>query len=139
MRLIAVVLGCADDDTRFAQAEALLDYGFESFEKFTPQLDMTKLLPITVTRGTQNTVLPVVKQNGAECIIKKGAASQVEYEYTFVEQAEAPVMQGQFLGEYLVLVDGVAVQRCDIVAAQNVKRISFGFCLWDILSQLIWM
>ena len=139
MRLIAVVLGCPDDETRFGRAEALLDYGFDGFEKFTPVIDMTKLQHIPVTRGTQNTVLPVVKQNGAECIIRKGAASQVEYEYTFVEQAEAPVEQGPFLGEYLVLVDGLAVQRSDIVAAQAVKRISFGYCLWDILSQLIWM
>ena len=139
MRLIAVVLGCPDDETRFSQAEALLDKGFESFQKFTPEIDMSQLQPIAVERGTQNTVLPVVKQNGAECVIRKGAASQVEYEYTFVERAEAPIAQGQFLGEYLVLVDGIAVQRSDIVAAQEVKRISFGYCLWDILSRIIWM
>ncbi len=139
MRLIAVVLGCEDDETRFSEAEALLDYGFEGFEKFTPVIDTAKLLPIAVERGTQSTVLPVVKQNGAECIIRKGSSSQVEYEYSFVERAEAPIKQGQFLGEYLVLVDGIAVQRSDIVAAQEVKRISFGYCLWDILSHIIWM
>ena len=139
MRLIAVVLGCPDDETRFSEAETLLDYGFGGFEKFTPVIDMTQLKHIPVTRGTQNTVLPVVRQNGAECIIRKGAAAQVEYEYTFVEAVEAPVAQGQFLGEYLVLVDGVAVQRSDIVAAQEIKRISFGYGLWDILSRIIWM
>ncbi|MGN0687110.1 MAG: D-alanyl-D-alanine carboxypeptidase family protein [Oscillospiraceae bacterium] len=139
MRLIAVVLGCPDDETRFSEAEALLDYGFEGFEKFTPVIDSTMLKPVPVSRGTQNTVLPIVVQKNAECIIRKGAASAVEYEYTFVEQAEAPIEQGQFLGEYLVLADGVAVQSCEIVAAQSVKRISFGYCLWDILSQIIWM
>lgn len=139
MRLIAVVLGCEDDETRFSEAETLLDYGFEGFEKFTPEIDNAKLVPITVERGTQNTVLPIVKQSGAECIIRKGTAKQVEYEYTFVEKVQAPVEKGQFLGEYLVLVDGIAVQRSDIVAAQEVKRISFGYCLWDILSRLIWM
>lgn len=137
MRLIAVVLGCSDDDTRFSRAEELLDYGFTSFEKFTPETDSSELLPIKVENGTQSTVVPIVKDSGAECIIKKGRAADVRYEYTFVEQLTAPVEQGQFVGEYLVTVDGVAVHRSDIVAEKDVDSISFWWCLWEILSRLI--
>lgn len=139
MRLISVVLGCEDDDSRFDAAEALLDYGFESFQKFTPEIESAKLLPITVTRGTKSTVIPVVEQNGSECIIKKGTAAAVEYEYTFVEQMEAPVEKGDFLGEYLVTADGVEVFRSDIVAAEEIPQISFWYCLWEILAQLVSM
>lgn len=139
MRLIAVVLGCEDDDARFDSAEALLDYGFGSFEKFTPETDSSRLAPIPVTHGTSNSVLPIVQQNGSECIIKKGSASSVEYEYTFVEQVEAPVKKGQFLGEYLVLSDGVSVFRSDIVAADNVDSISFWHCLVQVFLQMISM
>ncbi len=138
MRLIAVVLGCEDDEARFTEAESLLDYGFDGFQKFSPEIDTAQLKPVTVLRGTQDTVLPVVSGSG-ECIIRKGAAAQVEYEYTFVEQAEAPVQQGQFLGEYLVLADGVAVFRADIVAAAAVERTSFLYCLKEILLQMIFM
>ncbi len=139
MRLIAVVLGCEDDDSRFSEAEALLDYGFESFEKFSPITDSTQLLPITVLNGQQNSVTPIVAMDNSECVIRKGSATAIEYEYTFVEQAEAPVKQGEFLGEYLVLSDGVAVYRADIVAAAGVKRTSFWYCFVQILSQLISM
>ena len=139
MRLIAVVLGCEDDDARFDSAEALLDYGFGSFEKFTPETDSSRLAPIPVIHGTSNSVLPIVQQNGSECIIKKGSASSVEYEYTFVEQVEAPVKKGQFLGEYLVLSDGVSVFRSDIVAADNVDSISFWHCLVQVFLQMISM
>ncbi len=137
MRLISVVLGCENDDTRFSRAEELLDYGFTSFEKFTPVIDATKLIPITVENGTQNAVVPIIKDSGTECIIKKGRAADVKYEYTFVEQLTAPVEQGQFVGEYLVTVDGVAVHRSDIIAKDDVEQISFWYCLWQILSQLI--
>ncbi|MBQ8172073.1 MAG: D-alanyl-D-alanine carboxypeptidase [Oscillospiraceae bacterium] len=137
MRLIAVVLGCEDDDARFDSAEALLDYGFGSFEKFTPETDSSRLAPIPVTHGTSNSVLPIVQQNGSECIIKKGSASAVEYEYSFVEQAEAPVKKGQFLGEYLVLSDGVSVFRSDIVAADDIERISFWYCFLNVLYGLV--
>ncbi len=139
MRLVAVVLGCGDDDSRFTRAEELLDYGFESFEKFSPEVDSTKLLPIAVERGTVGSVMPIVENSGGVCIIKKGRAADVEYEYTFVESLEAPVEQGQFLGEYLVTVDGAAVMRADIIAAKEVDRISFWYCLWEILAGLIQM
>ncbi len=139
MRLIAVVLGCEADEDRFTAAEALLDYGFEGFQKFTPEIDNSKLLPINVTRGTSGTVQPVVEKNGGECIIRKGTASLVEYEYTFVEQLEAPVEKGTFLGEYLVLADGVEVFRSDIVAREEVPRVSFWYCFLEILGQLIGM
>lgn len=136
MRLIAVVLGCEDDDSRFESAEALLDHGFESFQKFEPEVDNSKLLPIPVVRGTLSAVQPIVAQNGSECIIRKGQSAAVEYEYTFVEQLEAPVEKGDFLGEYLVKADGVEVFRSDIVAMENVERISFWYCLMEILGQL---
>ncbi len=139
MRLIAVVLGCEDDDSRFSEAEALLDHGFQNYEKYTPVTDSSKLLPIPVSGGRQSSVTPVVAMNSSECVIRKGRAADVEYEYTFVEQVEAPVKQGQFLGEYLVLVDGIAVFRSDIVAAAEVKQTSFWFCLTEILSRLIAM
>lgn len=139
MRLVAVVLGCGDDDSRFARAEELLDYGFGSFEKFSPEVDSAKLLPIAVERGTVESVQPIVENSGGVCIIKKGRAADVEYEYTFVESLEAPVQQGQFLGEYLVTVDGAAVMRTDIIAAKDVDRISFWYCLWEILAGLIQM
>ena len=139
LRLVAVELGCADDDERFSSAEELLDYGFESFELFTPQTDRAKLVPIKVTRGAADEALPVIKQSGGRCVIKKGRAAAVEYEYTFVEELEAPVEKGQFLGEYLVTLDGVEVYRSDIVAKEDVPRMGFWRSLGLILAELIRM
>lgn len=139
MRLIAVILGCENDEDRFDSAEALLDHGFEAYEKFTPSIDGSKLIPISVDRGTSNHVIPIVEKNGNECIIKKGSSNQVEYEYTFVEQVEAPVKKGQFLGEYLVLADDVEVFRSDIVASESIDRISFWYCFCRIISEFFSM
>ena len=136
MRLIAVVLGCGEDPERFDKAEELLDYGFSGFERFTPEMDSRRLLPITVERGEVSEVKPMIKSIG-DCIIKKGRSGSVKYEYTFVEKLEAPVEKGQFLGEFLVTLDGNEVFRSEIVARDEVRRMSFGMYFLRILGELI--
>ncbi len=72
-----------------------------------------------------------------ECVIKKGRSSGVKYSYTFVEGVEAPVEKGQFLGEFLVTLDGTEVFRSDIVAAAEVPRMTFGRYLLAVLGELV--
>lgn len=139
MRFVAVALGCKSDKERFDKCEELLDYGFDGFQKFTPEQDFSKLLPIKVTRGAKSQISPIIAQQGVECIIKKGSAQNVEYEYTFVEQVEAPVKKGQFLGEYLVTLDGAAVFRSEIIAAEDIPRMDFWRCLALIFREIISM
>ena len=137
MRLVAVTLGCAEDGERFDVCENLLDYGFNSFELFSPEINFNKLKPIKVTRGTLPETTPIVKNQGEECVIKKGRAKDVKYEYTFVEQCEAPVEAGQFLGEYLVTLDGAEIFRSEIVAKNDVPRMNFWRCWSIIFKELI--
>ena len=136
MRLVAVVLGCGEDPVRFDRAEELLDYGFTGFEKYTPAVDSRELKPVPVTRGESPEVRPMVSALG-ECVIKKGRSSGVKYSYTFVEGVEAPVEKGQFLGEFLVTLDGTEVFRSDIVAAAEVRRMTFGRYLLAVLGELV--
>lgn len=137
MRLVAVTLGCADDDERFSSAKELLDYGFGGFEKFTPETDYSQIKPIKVSRGTEQEVDPIIKTQGTECVIKKGRSADVKYEYTFVEQCEAPVEKGQFLGEYLVTLDGAEVFRSEMIAARDIPKMNFWRCLWLIVSEMV--
>lgn len=136
MRLVAVTLGCEDDDERFDTAKELLDYGFNSFEKFTPETDFTKLKNIPITYGTLDEIKPMIKDQGVECVIKKGRAADVKYEYTFVEGCEAPVKKGQFLGEYLVTLDGAEVFRSEIVSKESVPRMGFWRCTQMIFREI---
>jgi len=136
MRLIAVVLGCEEDTARFDAAEELLDYGFTGFERFTPEIDGRELKALTVERGEVSETKPAVKEI-RDCIIKKGRSSDVEYEYSFVEKLEAPVKKGQFLGEYLVTLDGVEIYRTDITAREDIRRMTFIMHFLNVLEGII--
>lgn len=61
----------------------------------------------------------------------------MDYSYTFVEGVKAPVEKGQFLGEYLVTLDGVEVFRSDIVAKEEVRRMNFGMYLLCVLGEMV--
>ena len=136
MRLVAVTLGCADDDERFSSAKELLDYGFNSFEKFTPEVDLTQIKTIPITHGVLEETTPIIKEQGAECVIRKGRAADVEYEYTFVEECAAPVKKGQFMGEYLVTLDGAEVFRSEIVCKEEIPRLNFWRCMQLIFREI---
>ena len=136
MRLVAVTLGCADDDERFSSAKELLDYGFDSFEKFTPETDLTKIKTIPITRGVVEETKPIIKNQGVECVIKKGRTADVKYEYTFVEECEAPVKKGQFMGEYLVTLDGAEVFRSEIVCKEDIPKLNFWRCMQMIFKEI---
>ena len=113
-----------------------MDYGFNSFEKFTPETDLTKLKEIPITHGVVETTKPIIKNQGIECVIKKGRAADVKYEYTFVEECEAPVEKGQFMGEYLVTLDGAEVFRSEIVSKEEIPRLNFWRCMQMIFKEI---
>lgn len=136
MRLVAVTLGCESDEERFSEAKELLDHGFGSFEKFTPEIDLTQVKTIPITRGITDETTPIIKTQGVECVIKKGRAADVKYEYTFVEELEAPVKKGQFMGEYLVTLDGAEVFRSEIVAKEDIPRLNFLRCMHLIFREI---
>ena len=139
MKLVAVALGCDEDSERFDECERLLDYGFERFELFSPEIDFNKLKPVKVTRGTLSQIDPIIKRQGEECVIAKGRTKDVKYEYTFAEELEAPIEKGQFVGEYLVTVDGAEVFRSDIVAKNDIPRMNFWLCFIRLLISIISM
>ena len=122
MELIAVVLGSTTKDTRSAAASSLLNYGFATYTV----LDVTPpqaLPPVTVLLGEQETVQPVVANEG-RILVEKSRIDQVETAVTLCQDVEAPVEPGQKLGELTVSIGGEKCQTISIVAAQEVKRLT---------------
>lgn len=124
MELIAVILGAESDSARFEQAEALLDYGFTGFEVFTPQFDSERLAPIEVTKGTEKTAAVGIDRAGS-CIIPKGSSSKVKYNYAISKTAEAEIKQGQKLGKIQAVLDEQVIFETDVVAIDEVQRMTF--------------
>lgn len=135
MELIGVVLGCETDEGRFSDAESLLDYGFESYERIVLRPDTAELLEIKVEGGTKKTV--DTRFSGiSDVILHKGTASEIEYHYSRTDAVSAPVEKGMVLGFVTMMSGDNVVGTAKIVAAETVELLDFGRCIEEIVKRL---
>lgn len=135
MSLIAVVLGCESDEQRFSEAEKLLDYGFDSFEKVVLRPDTSELLEVAVDGGIKKTV--DTRFSGvSDVVLEKGTATDIDFHYSRTEKISAPVKQGQVLGFVTMLSGDTIIGSAKIVAAEEVEALDYGRCLSEIFDAL---
>ena len=126
MELIAVIMGSETRDERNSAATKLLDYGFNNFRIFSDDGGALNDIPISKGESASFSVeypkikIVVPKETG-----KISAGIQVK------EGIEAPIKKGDIVG-IVSYTDGKGeICRIDIIACENVKRLSFwnGFML----------
>lgn len=90
LSLIAVVMKAPSTKVRFAEAQKLLDYGFNnfSFNEFGKKGDVVKA--IRVDKGSANEVEAILKDN-AGTLLKKGQDKNVEQNISIPDNISAPV------------------------------------------------
>lgn len=123
--LIAVVLGAANSNDRFAAARALLDWGFANYAAVTitpPEA----LGPLTVTHGTEPVVELTAQPPAGGIVIPKGQRDAVSQTVTLTEQVQAPLAAGTEVGTVTVTVDSEAVASYPVVTAAAIERMTFG-------------
>ncbi len=120
MRLIAIVLGVPNSQTRFDEARAMLDYGFAGYRRIT-LLNKGDLLGkyVPVHLGMAQQVEAAVG-SGVSMLLKTGQEKQLSLEVELPAQVEAPVEAGQTIGMVRVLLSGQVVAKVPAVAAQSV-------------------
>lgn len=120
MRLIAIVLGVPNSQTRFDEARAMLDYGFAGYRRIT-LLNKGDLLgqQVPVHLGMAENVEAAVG-SGVSMLLKAGQEKQLSLEVELPQQVEAPVEAGETIGLVRVLLSGQVIAKVPAVAAQSV-------------------
>jgi len=133
MELIAVVMKGKTSDERFADARALLDYGFATYTLATVTPDEA-LTPLPVTLGARSEVQPVLTGENT-LLLEKSAASGLQKEVSLPESVPAPVTEGDRLGELRVTnANGETVAVLPILAGESVPHITWSQMFRNILK-----
>ncbi len=131
MELIAVVMRSPTGPQRFEDAKALLDYGFANYTLVNVYPD-APLSPVDVLLGTASQVQPQLSRD-CRLLMRKEEAGKVSTRLEVAQNLEAPVEQGQTLGQLQVYVGDELRRTIPIVSAQQVDRLTVP----DIFSQLL--
>ena len=135
MELIAVIMKSPTSPERFEDAKALLDYGFANHALVNVYPE-TPLAPVDVLLGTVSQVQPQL-QRECRLLVRRGEESQVTTKLTLAEDLEAPVEQGQTLGQLEVYVGDELRDTVPIVSAQQVDRLTVPGIFGRMLRQLL--
>lgn len=123
MQLIAVVLGAPSTAERFSSASALLDYGFANYAVAKPEDLQIELPGMKVVGGTSEMVgTKLADEKGF--IIKKGNNANIEKSLQMEESVQAPVAEGQKVGEVIYTIDGAEAARRDVITTAPVEQMT---------------
>ncbi|MBQ9960064.1 MAG: D-alanyl-D-alanine carboxypeptidase [Oscillospiraceae bacterium] len=138
MELIAVVLGCPDSKSRFADAKKLLDHGFAYYELAPLSLPEESITPVRVKGGVQQHCAYRCELPAA-VLVEKGKRASVHLELTVAESLQAPVEAGQQLGQVGVYCDGQLLCAYPVTAAVPVAKMRFADAFVKLLRSFLCM
>ncbi len=120
MRLIAVVLGVPNSQTRFDEARSMLDWGFASYtrEEICRPGDLIGTC-IPVKLGSREEV-DAALGSGLSLLLKTGQKKDLSFEAELPESLSAPVKKGQEIGKVSILLDGAVIATLPAVAADDI-------------------
>ncbi len=121
MRLIAVVLGVPNSQTRFDEARAMMDYGFANYHRAqVAQKGDLVGAQVPVKLGARDAV-DAALDSGLSLLLRNGQQNQLSFETHLPEFLTAPVEAGEPLGTVRVLLAGQPIAELPAVAAQSVR------------------
>lgn len=124
LSLIAVIMKAPTTQIRFSEAQKLLDYGFSNYQFKSLATRGTVLKETDVTKGVTSKVNLVVESD-VGVLIKKGNDQNIEQTIQLEERFEAPIAEGQKVGEIVYTLNGDEIGRTNIVAETAIEKKTF--------------
>lgn len=128
LSLIAVVLKAPTPAIRFSNAQKLLDYGFSNYSvtSFGKKGDVIK--SVTIKKGTLSSV-DAVLENDADILKSNGNNSDITQEIKLSDTLNAPILDGQKIGEVEFSMDGSVILTVNLVSNKTVSKLNFSSIL----------
>ena len=135
MGLIGVVLGADTGKQRFADAAALLDYGFANYA--VKELKLPDNLPSSLkVSGGMTDGVGVSCEVSEGIVMNKASMDEVQVDIDLPDELEAPVEKNQKVGS-VNFTAGKEKRSFDVTADGSVKKTSFGLIFGYLINSLL--
>ena len=124
MRLISVVMGTRSEKARMKESQKLLNFGFRFFDSRKLYSKGEKIDQIKVWKGKEDQVDLKIDQD-LYVLIPRGQEKNVKARMDVSASIEAPVKQGQKVGELVITLQDKEIARTPLLVAHNVQKGGF--------------
>ena len=134
LSLIAVVLKAPTPAIRFSNAQKLLDYGFSNYSvtSFGKKGDVIK--SVEIKKGTTSSI-DAILENDAEVLMSNGSNKDITQEIKLDDSFNAPILEGQKLGEVEFSINGNVISTVNLVANKSSDKLSFGSIIKFVMNK----
>lgn len=133
MRLISVIIGAKSSTDRFETSTTLLNYGFSNYES-RKIVDCSKAFDKKFNAKGIKDEIEVQSEKDMYILTKRGEkTSNVECHLEFTFEGKKPLKQGDIVGKIYLVENGVVIDECSILSANDYRKFSYK----DALSQAI--
>ncbi len=136
LSLIAVALKTKDSDSRAVDAQKMLDFGFEGYDIYAPEIPKDAVEPINVTHGFELKTDTYV-DGAARIVVKRGTAGDISVTCNRVGKLEAPVAKNTKVGELVLKMGSKELMKRNIYTKNEVKRIDIAGAFSKLLLSLL--
>lgn len=128
--LISVVLGAENSKDRFKMASDLLNYGFDNFVS-TTLFDETNLENMNIKIKGKNRSAKLKADKTFSLTHLKNEQPNYSLNYNLPNML-TKVKENQVVGNVEIIVDGVVVEKIDIMSAETVDELT----VWDYIKEI---
>lgn len=134
LSLIAVVLKAPTPAIRFSNAQKLLDYGFSNYSvtSFGKKGDVIK--SVEIKKGTISSI-DAILENDADVLMSNGSSKDITQEIKLDDTFNAPILEGQKLGEVEFSINGNVVSTVNLVANKSSDKLSFASIIKFVMNK----
>ena len=125
-RFVCVVIGAESSDARFECTARLLNETFATHERRVVAAADRPMENALAVRGSRSDRIGYAPERSLGIFVKKGEKADVRTELILPADVRAPVMRGDRVGEVVLLLDGVEVDRCALISLDDAPRYSYG-------------
>lgn len=135
MDMIAVVMAAPESKTRFSEAARMLDYGFANCTMYQDDNKDTVLEQIAVKRGLKDFIVPKIASTFTYLLMNGESSENIQKEIIYEADVEAPVMEGDVIGEIKYTYGGKDIGSVPIVSSENIGKAKFKNYLEKIVKK----
>lgn len=121
MRLISVLLGSTDENSRTESSQRLLEYGFRTFETHKLYKGGDALSAVRVWQGDKTKVAAGVIDD-LYVSIGKGRYDQLKGVMQFDKAIDAPIRRGDVLGKIILSDQGKVLKEVPLLALEDIAE-----------------